>query len=162
MRRCRALAVLTNVSAVRSPEGTEARVTASGTRFTPVPDARPSGCPRPRALTAVIFTATLLAVGLRLYDLSRPGILLGINEYDDGTDFGSAVRLVHGALPYRDFVMVQPPGITLLMLPVALVTKDMGTDIGMAVARVITALASTAAVPVAACSPGTAACSRRS
>ena len=112
-------------------------------------DVRPPGCPRPLALTAVIITATLLAVGLRLYDLSRPGFLLGINEYDEGTDFGSAIRLVHGALPYRDFVMVQPPGITVLMFPVALATKAMGTDIGMAVARVITALASAAAVPVA-------------
>jgi len=97
----------------------------------------------------VIVTVTLLAVGLRLYELSRPGFLLGINEYDEGTDFGSAIRLVHGAVPYRDFVMVQPPGITLLMFPVALATKAMGTDIGLAVARVITALASAAAVPVA-------------
>jgi len=125
------------------------RVTASGTRFSAVADLRPRGWPRPPALTAVIFIATLLAVGLRLYDLSRPGFLLGINEYDEGTDFGSAIRLVHGTLPYRDFVMVQPPGITLLMFPVALATKAMGTDIGLAAARVITALASAAAVPVA-------------
>jgi Glycosyltransferase family 87 len=95
------------------------------------------------------MTATLLAIGLRLYDLSRPGFLLGINEYDEGTDFGSAIRLVHGALPYRDFIMVQPPGITLLMFPVALATRVMGTDPGMAVARVVTALASAAAVPLA-------------
>jgi alpha-1,2-mannosyltransferase len=128
---------------------TEPRVAASGTRLCAVADARPSGCPRPLALTAVIFAATLLAVGLRLYDLSRPGFLLDISEYDEGADSGSAIRLVHGALPYRDFVMVQPPGITLLMFPVALATKAMGTDIGMAVARVITALASAAAVPVA-------------
>ncbi len=124
-------------------------MTASGTRLSAVADERPPDCPRPPALTAVIVTATLLAVGLRLYDLSRPGLLLGINEYDDGTDFGSAIRLVHGELPYRDFVMVQPPGITLLMFPVALVTKAMGADTGMAAARVITALASAAAVPVA-------------
>ncbi len=124
-------------------------MTASSTRFSAVADPRPPGWSRPPALTAVIFTSTLLAVGLRLYDLSRPGILLGINEYDDGADFGSAIRLVHGAMPYRDFVMVQPPGITLLMYPVALATKAMGADIGMAVARVITALAGAAAVPVA-------------
>lgn len=104
---------------------------------------------RPTALAAVILTATLVAVGLRLYDLSRPGFLLGPHEYDEGTDFGSAIRLVHGALPYRDFVMVQPPGITLLMFPVALATKAMGTNTGMAAARVVTALASAAAVPAA-------------
>jgi hypothetical protein len=97
---------------------------------------------------AVIAVAALLAAGLRLYQLSRPGYLLGITEYDDGTDFGSAVRLVHGALPYRDFIMVQPPGITLIMAPVALITKGMGTVTGMAAARVLTALASAAAVPL--------------
>ncbi|HET7246603.1 MAG TPA: hypothetical protein VFJ07_17380, partial [Streptosporangiaceae bacterium] len=101
------------------------------------------------AVPAVIIVATLLAVGLRLYDLSRPGYLLGISEYDDGTDFGSAIRLVHGGVPYRDFIMVQPPGISLIMFPIALITKGMGTITGMAVARVFTALASAAAVPVA-------------
>jgi alpha-1,2-mannosyltransferase len=131
----------------RDCRGTD--VTASGTRISAVAAARPPASPQRVALTAVICTATLLAVGLRLYDLSRPGFLLGINEYDDGTDFGSAIRLVHGALPYRDFVMVQPPGITLLLYPVALATRTMGTDSGMAVARVITSLASAAAVPVA-------------
>jgi Glycosyltransferase family 87 len=125
------------------------RSTAPGARSSPAAGARLLGCPRPWTLIAVIVTATVLAAGLRLYDLSRPGFLLGINEYDEGTDFGSAIRLVHGALPYRDFIMVHPPGITLLMYPVALATRAMGTDTGMAVARVVTALASAAAVPLA-------------
>jgi hypothetical protein len=111
--------------------------------------ALPAAGSRRWVVPAVIIAATLLAVGLRLYDLSRPGYLLGISEYDDGTDFGSAIRLVHGAVPYRDFIMVQPPGITLIMFPVALITKGMSTVTGMAVARVFTALASAAAVPVA-------------
>jgi Glycosyltransferase family 87 len=102
----------------------------------------------PRAVKWAIITATLIAVGLRLYELSRPGYLLGITSYDDGTDFGSAVRLVHGALPYRDFIMVQPPGITLLMAPVAAATKAAGTAAGMATGRVLTALASAASVPL--------------
>jgi alpha-1,2-mannosyltransferase len=99
-------------------------------------------------VTVVIITATLLAVALRIYDLTRPGYLFGISEYDDGTVFGSAVRLVHGGVPYRDFILVQPPGITVIMFPVALITKGMGTITGMAVARVVTALASAAAVPL--------------
>src|SRR5499427_1025384 len=129
----------------------ETRVTASGARSSPAPGEPPQpGEGRRRwAVYAVIIAATLVAVGLRLYDLSRPGYLLGISEYDDGTDFGSAIRLVHGAVPYRDFIMVQPPGITLIMFPIALITKGMGTITGMAVARVFTALASAAAVPVA-------------
>jgi alpha-1,2-mannosyltransferase len=125
------------------------RVTASGAvTATAAGPALPGDGPRPWVVRAVIIVATLLAVGLRLYDLSRPGYLLGISEYDDGTDFGSAIRLVHGAVPYRDFIMVQPPGITLIMYPIALITKGMGTVTGMAVARVFTALAGAAAVPV--------------
>jgi alpha-1,2-mannosyltransferase len=125
-------------------------VTASGAVPATAAGAPPSSeGARTWAVPAVIIAATLLAVGLRLYDLSRPGYLFGISEYDDGTDFGSAIRLVHGGVPYHDFIMVQPPGITLIMFPIALITKGMGTITGMAVARVFTALASAAAVPVA-------------
>ena len=127
------------------------RVTASGARSSPDAGApsQSGDARRPWVLPAVIIVATLLAVALRLYDLSRPGYMFGISEYDDGTDFGSAIRLVGGAIPYRDFIMVQPPGITLIMYPIALITKSFGTDSGMAVARVVTALAGAAAVPLA-------------
>jgi hypothetical protein len=97
----------------------------------------------------VIAAVTVLGLGLRLFYLTRPGYLLGVTEYDDGSYFGSAVRLVHGVLPYRDFVFVQPPGITLLMTPVALLSKVIGTDAGLAVARVLTMLAGAAGVSLA-------------
>jgi alpha-1,2-mannosyltransferase len=71
-----------------------------------------------------------------------------VTEYDDGPYFGSAVRLTQGILPYRDFVLVQPPGITLLMLPAAVLAKVTGTATGTAAGRVRTALAGVAAVPV--------------
>jgi len=97
-------------------------------------------------VTLIIVATTLLALLLRLYQLSRPGFLLSVNEYDDGPYFGSAVRLVYGALPYRDFLIVQPPGITLLMIPVALLSKVTGTAWGMAVGRILTSLAGAASV----------------
>jgi hypothetical protein len=97
-------------------------------------------------VTVVIAAATLLALGLRFYQLSRPGYLLGVNEYDDGNYFGSAVRLINGALPYRDFLIVQPPGITLLMVPAALLSKVTGTAWGMAVGRILTAGVGSASV----------------
>jgi alpha-1,2-mannosyltransferase len=103
---------------------------------------------RSRTVTAVIVVTTLVGLGLRLYQLARPGFLFGATEYDDGVDFGSAVRFVHGSIPYRDFIMVQPPGITVLMAPVALATKAFGTSSGMAVARLLTALAGAASVPL--------------
>ena len=110
------------------------------------------GDPAPRRfpwitpVTAVITVATLLALGLRIYLLARPGYLLGVTEYDDGPYFGSAVRLVDGILPYRSFVLVQPPGITLLMVPAALMAKVIGTAGGMVIGRILTMLASAAAV----------------
>jgi alpha-1,2-mannosyltransferase len=98
---------------------------------------------------AVIIAATIIALGLRLYQLSRPGYLLGVTEYDDGPDFGSAVWLIHGHMPYRDFILLQPPGITVLMSPVALLTKGLSVARGMADARIVTAIAGGAAVALA-------------
>jgi hypothetical protein len=96
-----------------------------------------------------IAVATLVALGLRAYQLATPGYLLGVTEYDDGSYFGSAVHLVTGILPYRDFVFVQPPGVTILMTPAALVAKVGGTPMGMAIARISTTVASAAGVLLA-------------
>jgi alpha-1,2-mannosyltransferase len=117
------------------------------------PQGEPAAGPAPAPgilgtpVTLVIVAATVLALALRLYQLSRPGFLLSVNEYDDGPYFGSAVRLVvQGAVPYRDFLIVQPPGITLLMTPVALLSKATGTAWGMAVGRILTSIAGAVSV----------------
>ncbi len=91
----------------------------------------------------------MLGLVLRLYQLTRPGFLTGVTEYDDGAYFGSALRLLSGSLPYRDFVMVQPPGITWLMAPLALLAKVTSSGSAFAVARVLTALAGAAGVALA-------------
>jgi hypothetical protein len=97
-------------------------------------------------VAAVILAATLLALGLRGFQIFRSGHLLGVGDYDDGADFGSALRLIHGVLPYRDFIIVQPPGSTLLMTPAAAVSSFAGTAWAIAAGRILTALASAAAV----------------
>ena len=96
-----------------------------------------------------MLIATVLAVGIRLFTLTRPGYLKGITEYDDGVYIGGALRLIEGQLPYKDFAFIQPPGILLLMTPVALIAKITTTVKGLALARVLTALASAACVPLA-------------
>jgi alpha-1,2-mannosyltransferase len=96
------------------------------------------------ALTIAACAAAALL--LRLYELSGPGDLLGVTEYDDGVLFGNALRLVSGAIPYRDFAVVQPPGSVLLVAPVALLAKVTGTAWGLAIARVLTVCADTANV----------------
>jgi hypothetical protein len=110
---------------------------------------RPARVGALRPLSLVILVATLAALALRAAPLLNPHVLLGVTEYDDGVYFGSAVRLVHGVLPYRDFILVQPPGIVLLMSPAALLSKVVGTAWGMATGRIMTVLASTLSVTLA-------------
>jgi alpha-1,2-mannosyltransferase len=125
----------------------------SGTTARPAVGSSHGAAPRPARLPfsltpvgAVIAAATLLALGLRVYQLARPGHLLGVGDYDDGADFGSAILLIHGVIPYRDFILVQPPGITELMAPAALLSRLAGTAWAIAAGRILTALAGTAAV----------------
>jgi len=100
----------------------------------------------PRLVYAVIAVCTAAAAFLRFYQLTRPGYLLGVTEYDDGVQFGDAARLVSGVIPYRDFVVMQPPGSIVLMAPVALLAKVTGSAWGLAIARLLTAAADTACV----------------
>jgi alpha-1,2-mannosyltransferase len=111
---------------------------------------------RPDALRAywlsptglVILAATALALGLRLFMLSRPLFLTGVTEYDDGVYLGGAIRLISGDLPYHDFAFVQPPGILLLMAPVAVIAKVSTATHAMAAARLLTVFASALCVPL--------------
>jgi hypothetical protein len=77
----------------------------------------------PSARGLVIAACAALALALRAYQLTRPGYLFGVTEYDDGVLFGNALRLVSGVIPYRDFSVVQPPGSILLMAPAALLAR---------------------------------------
>jgi alpha-1,2-mannosyltransferase len=96
----------------------------------------------------VMLLATLLAVALRLFTLSRSGYLTGITEYDDGVYIGGSVRMTEGQLPYLNFAFIQPPGILELMLPVAIIAKVTSTVKALALARLLTALASAAFIPL--------------
>jgi alpha-1,2-mannosyltransferase len=96
-----------------------------------------------------MVAATVVALGVRLFTLSRPGFLTQSTEYDDGVYLGAAIRLTQGVMPYKDFAFVQPPGILLLMSPVALFARATSTVAGLALARVLTVLASTACIPLA-------------
>ena len=45
--------------------------------------------------------------------------MYGLGNYDDGVYYSAATALVHGQLPYRDFLLLQPPGIAVLLAPFA-------------------------------------------
>src|SRR6478735_7565455 len=78
----------------------------------------------------------LVALAICVYQLSRPHAFWGVHGADDGLYLGAALRLAHGALPYRDFAFVHPPGMAVLMGPLGIFrdTRD-----AMAGARVVTA-----------------------
>ena len=95
-----------------------------------------------------MLIATALALAIRLFTLTRPGFLTGVTEYDDGVYIGGSIRITEGQLPYLNFAFVQPPGILELMLPVALLAKVTSVVKALAVARLLTALASTACIPL--------------
>lgn len=81
------------------------------------------------ALVAVVaFTARLLPV-------LRGAGLYGLGDYDDAVHYGSAVALVHGQLPYHDFLFLQPPGIVLALSPFAALGLLVGDPNGFAAAR---------------------------
>ena len=118
----------------------------TGTAGTRALTARPAAAAWPLSPGAVIAVATALGLGLRVFQLTRPGYLTGPTQYDDGVYIGNALRLVNGVIPYRDFAMVQPPGSMLLMVPAALLGKAFGSAWALAAARVLTVGADTANV----------------
>jgi hypothetical protein len=101
---------------------------------------------RPRDGTAtVIAVAALLAAAITFYQLTRPGFLFGTTP-DISAWFGASVRLVHGALPYRDFDLTQPPGFALLASPFAFLSEVIGTRDALAALRLCTPLLAAANV----------------
>ena len=78
----------------------------------------------------------VVAFAARLVPVLRGGGLFGLGNYDDGVYFAAAVGLAHGLLPYRDFLLLHPPGIVLLLWPFAQLGRLTGDATALAVARV--------------------------
>jgi hypothetical protein len=98
-----------------------------------------------RAGSVITACAAAVAAGLAAYQLTRPGLLAGATP-DIAAWFGGSVRLVHGAMPYRDFVLTQPPGFALLASPLAFLSEAIGTRDALAVLRSLTPLLAAATV----------------
>ncbi len=84
---------------------------------------------------SIVIAAATVGLVIRLATLIAAGHLTGSWEYDDAVYFGSAIRLVHGSIPYRDFVLIQPPGVPLLLAPIALLSYPLGTHHALEIAR---------------------------
>jgi alpha-1,2-mannosyltransferase len=101
--------------------------------------------PVERRSTVTIVLIAVLAAGVTLYQLARPGFLFGITP-DIAAWLGGSIRLVHGAMPYRDFDLVQPPGFPLLASPFAFLSEWIGTRDALAALRLVTPLLAAASV----------------
>ena len=91
--------------------------------------ARPAITP----LAAVAIGA--IAFAARLWPVLRGGGLRGLGDYDDGVYFSGADAIVSGRVPYRDYVLLHPPGLVLLLTPFAALGRLVGDPNGWAVAR---------------------------
>jgi hypothetical protein len=68
---------------------------------------------------AIALACAVLAFAARF---ARAGGATGLRTYagyDDGVYFGAALELVQGRVPYRDFLLLHPPGVALALAPFA-------------------------------------------
>ena len=84
----------------------------------------------------LLITLAIGAFAIRAIPVLTGGGLQGLHGYDDGVYFGGATALVHGALPYRDFLLLHPPGMVLGLSPFAMLGILTGDPAAFAVARV--------------------------
>ncbi|GAA2104035.1 hypothetical protein GCM10009841_21620 [Microlunatus panaciterrae] len=83
-------------------------------------------------LALAIAAAAFLA---RLIPVLRSSGLYAVKQYDSAVYFGAAIGLVHGRMPYRDFLLLHPPGIVLALAPFAVLGYGVGDAQAMALAR---------------------------
>lgn len=91
---------------------------------------------RRRALLFLIIGAAALAtIAIGIAGQVQSRFLTGSWNYDDAVFLGAAIRLLHGVLPYRDFVLIVPPGAPLLLTPFAILAHFTGTENSLVAAR---------------------------
>jgi len=90
-----------------------------------------------RRWQTVLAAVTIFAVAFtaRLYPMLRGGGLYGLGNYDDGVYYAAAAMLTEGRLPYRDYLLLQPPSIAILLAPFAAIGSILGDPIGLLVGR---------------------------
>lgn len=83
----------------------------------------------------LIVATGLLGFAVRFAMLWRSGPL-SLGYYDDGVHFAAAVNLIHGRLPYRDVLFLQPPGILIATSPFAALAEVVGDANAFVLARI--------------------------
>lgn len=92
--------------------------------------------PRGQVLLCLMLVVGLLALTMRLRSVLRGGGLFAISDYDGAVYYTGADSLISGRVPYRDFLLLHPPGILLALAPFAALGRRLSDPNGFAVARV--------------------------
>jgi alpha-1,2-mannosyltransferase len=102
---------------------------------------------RGRFSYAVVFS---VAFALRLLvPLTNRG-LVGNYSYDASVYYSAGAALIHGRVPYRDFILLHPPGVALAVAPAAWIGRLTSDHTGFALATLqFTALGAASAALVA-------------
>ena len=79
----------------------------------------------------------LFALLVRVISLFTAGGLDSVQGYDDGVYYSASAAFVHGLLPYKDFVLVHPPGILLILAPFIYFSHLTNDFIGLVSARFV-------------------------
>ena len=79
----------------------------------------------------------VVAFVLRFAWTVRGDGLHGIGGYDDGVYYASAASMVAGRLPYRDFLLLQPPMLQLVLVPFAAAARLVGDSDAFVAARIV-------------------------
>jgi alpha-1,2-mannosyltransferase len=88
-----------------------------------------------RVWRLLVLVAAVTALAARLVPVLRGGGLRGLGNYDDGVYYAAGTALAHGLLPYRDFLLLHPPGIVLTLAPFGLLARVSSDAFGFAAAR---------------------------
>src|SRR5579872_3295945 len=98
-----------------------------------------TGTNRNREHLAIALAIGLAGLAVSLWQLSLPEFL---SFYDTGVYVGAAIHFVHGTLPYSQFTYVEPPGIILILSPIAALGRFIGNSGALEGARILSVVAS--------------------
>ncbi len=79
----------------------------------------------------------LLALAARLFLVLHSGGFLGDYGYDGPVYYTASDSLLHGRVPYRDFVLIHPPGIMLALAPFAQLGRLTTDHTGFVAANIV-------------------------
>lgn len=103
----------------------------------------------PKAAAVAAIAPTVLAVFVCAHQLTLHGVLHGVVLRTEGPNLGSAIALTRGQLPYSNFPLAQPPGMTLVMLPFAWLSHFVSGSVVLPLTRAATCVATVVAVYLA-------------